>query len=157
MCNIFSKYTSAVNLHYFRPEVPMERLLQLSSYQIQNYNAKGLGSSFPFGACSHRKLISLLIFPSLPSLRKLVAFNLFHLIPLHQAEPTHAQHRGKQGKASLLPLHGTNVSPSFPSCAFRPGETVSHFAASARWPFIRALEDDECSFPRWRRREEGRR
>lgn len=66
----------------------------------------------PPSAHAHSESSSLLIFPSLPSLRRLVSFNLFHLIPLHQAEVTHAQHRGKQGKASPLPLHGTNVSPA---------------------------------------------
>lgn len=64
--------------------------------------------------------------------------------------PARAQTRSKQAPP-LLPLTPFAWPPP------RRAARAPAAAAVAQWRYIRALGQDECSFPRWRRREEGRR
>lgn len=64
--------------------------------------------------------------------------------------PARARRRSKQ-RPPLLPLTPFAWPPP------RRAARAPAAAAVAQWSYIRALGQDECSFPRWRRREEGRR
>lgn len=91
-----------------------------SSIKYKIAKQKAPGSSFPFGACSLRKLISLnlSITSFTPKTRRFSSFPPHSVA--HQAELTHAQHRGKQGKGFAPPTSWHERFASFPSCAFRP-------------------------------------
>lgn len=78
--------------------------------------------------------------------------------PSHQGQNRRMRRAAvNRGQSWLLLFYGVSVpGTSFPS-TFGPKERVPSLVRLRSDRNIRALGQDECSFPRWRRREEGRR